>query len=179
MEMHPKKKVGLTKYVSLFLIFKEYGDSKFNWWGSRRNEKVKASFLFSILNSDGQRAAQCGGKRVREFGKYSSWGSPKMILSADLLNPAKNLVVDDTLKIHCEIKIIGDMKQKLSNGDKANCSPSSEERSKRFKDGFVNDFGKLFKQEIGTDVTILVGKTGLKAHKAVLTGSIKLSISLI
>ncbi|CAL8116558.1 unnamed protein product [Orchesella dallaii] len=112
--------------------------------------------------------------QIREFVKGTpteTWGFSTFIRSAAFIVHPETFLVHDTLKIHCEIKIIGDVKKELSNGGMAFSSPSSEERNKRFKDELASDFGKLFKEEIGTDVTILVGKTGLKAHKIVLAGA--------
>lgn len=108
---------------------------------------------------------------VCEFKKLSVWGYDKFILSTDLVSPARRLVEDDSLKIHCRVWIEGELKHKVSNGGTAKRSLPEEEKAKRRKDRLANDFGKLFKDSVLTDIAVNTAKSTFMAHKAVLAGA--------
>ncbi|ODM88717.1 Speckle-type POZ protein [Orchesella cincta] len=129
---------------------------------------VRAKFRFSIIDADGQPCFQIGGpgmKITRFSSPTQKWGYDDF---ADLLNPS-NLSVDDKVKILCKIWIYGDSNQTVMNWRGAKFNPSHEDRFRMSKDGIVNDLGKLFKESIGTDVTISGSNTNFKAHKLILS----------
>ncbi|ODM90005.1 Protein roadkill [Orchesella cincta] len=60
------------------------------------------------------------------------------------------------------------MKHKVGPGGMTHYIPSAELRNAAFRDSFARDFGKLFKNSIGADVTISTGKTKFQAHTLIL-----------
>lgn len=116
---------------------------------------------------------------VCEFKKLSVWGYDKFILSTDLVSPARRLVEDDSLKIHCRVWIEGDLKHKVCNGGAAKRSLPEDEKAKRRKDRLATDFGKIFRESILTDIAISTEKQTFMAHKAVLAGLLRFYLNFL
>lgn len=107
---------------------------------------------------------------VCEFKKLSVWGYDKFILSNDLISPARRLVEDDSLKIHCRVWIEGDLKHKICNGGAAKRSLPEDEKDRKRKDRLATDFGKLFKDSMMTDIAVTANDKVFMAHKSILAG---------
>jgi len=166
LKMCPKKKSEEQEYFSVHLILTGFGDSD-----TSPSRKIKVRFQISILDADGRPGKQAGSAtmNVCEFKKLSVWGYDKFILSTDLMSASRRLVEDDSLKIHCRVWIEGELKHKLANGGAAKRSMSEDEKSKRRKERLANDFGKIFRETVMTDIAITTTKTTFMAHKAILT----------
>ncbi|CAL8119581.1 unnamed protein product [Orchesella dallaii] len=124
---------------------------------------VKATAQFCLLNADEHtvrtfRLSGTSGFNVPlEFIKgRNMFGTGKFIMSSYIMNPSNNIVVDNVLKIQCEIHIIGETNRKVLKAGSAKCCTELE---------------KLFTDSICTDLTIVVGKSSFQAHKAVLMGN--------
>jgi len=163
--MCPKKKSEELEYFSVHLILTAFGDGD-----TSQNRKIKVRFQISILDADGRPGKQAGSAtmNVCEFKKLSVWGYDKFILSTDLVSPSRRLVEDDSLKIHCRVWIEGDLKHKVCNGGAAKKSLPEEEKVKRRKERLANEFGKLFKDSVMTDIAVTTDNSAFMAHKAVL-----------
>ncbi|CAL8111615.1 unnamed protein product [Orchesella dallaii] len=157
LSMFPKKKVENKDYIALYLSIV-----------GGVTDDVKASFQFSILNTDGRAVIQTS-KRSHIFSRpnYPYFGVRKVTSSAGLIAPEQQqqLVANDSLKILCQVWIDDGLKQKLGAPN-----ISAEETSRLWKDDLANYIEKMYKESIGTDVTVLAGTSNFKAHKAILTG---------
>ncbi|CAL8116525.1 unnamed protein product [Orchesella dallaii] len=171
MQIRPKEEVEEVEYLSLRLFLVDCGEGLH----CHSNAKVvKANYQFAILDANGQpiyKRGQAPGATatVLEFKLQPlyGWGYTKFIVSDDLTNPERKLVVDDTLTIRCQIWICGGLKEKLGNSNEdTNSNLSLRKRMAREK--VAMDIGKLLKESIGTDVTISTKIRLLKAHKAIL-----------
>ncbi|CAL8120782.1 unnamed protein product [Orchesella dallaii] len=168
--LYPKRKVEDVEYLSIFLRLNDYGDGV-----DSADRAVKATVQFYLLNADGRAVrtfkscGTSGDNTPLEFKKAGNmWGTNKFISSSDLLIPSHKIVVEDAFKIHCEITIIGALKQKVINGGTAKCSPPVEERDKKRMDRMAAELGKMFTDSIATDITVTTGKESFKAHKTIL-----------
>jgi len=167
--VYPKRKVDEVEYLSVFLRINDYGDEN-----ESTERVVKANVQLHLLNGDGRPARTfrsiATNNAPLEFKKSGNmWGTNKLIASADLVNPIVRLVVEDSLKIHCEITIIGGLKQKVVTGGAAKASPSAQEREKLSRDRLAKDLGKMFEDSVGTNVSVVAGKSTFKAHTNILS----------
>jgi len=115
---------------------------------------------------------------VCEFKKCSVWGYDKFILATDLAAPARRLVEDDTLKIHCRVWIEGDVKHKVGNGGAASNNLPEEDRTSRQKERLANEFGALRLSTQFADVALTTASKTFMAHKCVLAGNCKIDYHL-
>ncbi|ODM90164.1 Protein roadkill [Orchesella cincta] len=100
---------------------------------------VRATFQTSLLNADGRPVVETAGR----------------------------LVVNDTLSIFCKVLVLG-VKQKINKSAMPHWSPSAKQKNVSFKSSFARDFGKMFRDSIGTDVTILTSNATFQAHTFIL-----------
>ncbi|CAL8116439.1 unnamed protein product [Orchesella dallaii] len=169
-KMSQKNIIEEVEYVSLYLCLVECGKGTYS-----KEKIVKANYQFAILNADGKPTKIIGyrpgpTKPIKEF-KFmgGNWGYNKFIASADLTNPENKFVVDDTLKIQCNIWICGGLIEKVGIiKEPTNCNTSLEKKIMIARHGAIMDFGKMFKESIRTDITIATNKRIFRAHKAIL-----------
>ncbi|CAL8116413.1 unnamed protein product [Orchesella dallaii] len=190
LSVRPKKEYDSVKYFSLYLEFMEHG----SWLDGIKSAPVRAHYKMSILNADGEPEVHAcklsiyclllsispyflssdllhffivQNKAVQTFTKEkSAWGLHRVITSADLVDPRRHLVVNDTVKIFCQVWVHGETKEKVAV-HKGRLS--EEQRTIIRKKQLANDFGKLFNQSIATDCTVSVGKNSFKSHKTILS----------
>lgn len=105
---------------------------------------------------------------VCEFKKFSVWGYDKFLLSNDITSPARRLVDNDTLKIHCRIWIEGDLKHYLGIGGAASETVTEEDVKKRRFKLLSQNFGGLLQDTLFADVALSTETKTFMAHKAVL-----------
>ncbi|CAL8116511.1 unnamed protein product [Orchesella dallaii] len=162
--VNPKKEYDSVNYVSLSLELVEFG----SWLDGIKSAPVRAHFKMSILNADGAPEVHAyQNKTVHNFTKGSgSWGQQKVITSANLVDPSRRLMVNDTVKIFCQIWVHGETKEEVAiyKG-----RLSDEQRIISHKAKLANDLGKLFSQSIATDCTVSARKSSFKAHKTILS----------
>ncbi|CAL8116455.1 unnamed protein product [Orchesella dallaii] len=169
--MRPKNIVEEVQHMSLFLSLVECGKGTYS-----KEKMVKANRQFAILTANGKPTNVTGDRpgptaTIREYKLTgnSKWGFQKFITSADLINPENKFVVDDTLKIQCNIWICGELKEKVGNiKERPNGNTSVENRITMARHHVVIDIGKMFKESIRTDVTIKTNNRIFRAHKAIL-----------
>ncbi|CAL8116395.1 unnamed protein product [Orchesella dallaii] len=155
--------------ISLYLEFVQYGTPL----GTEelRGTPIKTHFQISILDCDGQPNTQVFQNREKHnftiYGPNKSWGQAKVITSADLVDPSRHLVVNDTVKIFCQLWISGKITKKVEFFQDS--GPSKEQRTQVSKNKLVNDLRNALSQSIATDVTVSTGETTFKAHKAILS----------
>ncbi|ODM86865.1 Protein roadkill [Orchesella cincta] len=143
----------------------------FVWTINNYSTQLELGAVESPVFAEVQRTTTAGGPgmEIIRFSRLNGkWGYDDFA-PADLLNASPNLAVDDKVKILCKIWIYGDSKKTVMKFRGAKFNPSHEDRFRMSKDGIVNDLGKLFKESIGTDVTISGSKTNFKAHKLILS----------
>lgn len=106
-----------------------------------------------------------------DFMKSLEWGFNKVMLSTELVSPNLRLVQNNSLKIHCRVWIIGDVKHDIckSVGLKRK-NLSEDENVKQHKEQLATDFGRIFKDSVMTDFSVITGNKTFMAHKAVLAG---------
>lgn len=108
-----------------------------------------------------------------EFKQLSTWDFEKFVPSTDFNSSARRTVENDCLKIRCRVWIEGEVTHETSNGGVAN-RLLEEERAKKRKYNLANDFGKLFRDSVMTDITVTTSGTTFMAHKAVPAGMVYL-----
>ncbi|CAL8116429.1 unnamed protein product [Orchesella dallaii] len=142
-----------------------------NWLDVWKNTPVKTHFQIAILNADGQPGVfMSQNKTSAQFTKANSeCGVRNLITSANLADSYRRLIVNDTLKIFCQVWIHGEMMEKV---DVSKGRLSDEQRSQVCNERLANDLGRMFSQSIATDVTVSTGKTSFKAHKTILFGMV-------
>jgi hypothetical protein len=116
---------------------------------------------------------------VCEFKKCSVWGYDKFILTTDLTAPARRLIDEDTLKIHCRVWIEGEVKHKTGNGGVYSTNLLQEDRLVKQKDFLSKDLGSLLRSTDFADVALTTVTKTFMAHKAVIACKIRLQDSLI
>uniref|UniRef100_A0A1A9ZZW1 BTB domain-containing protein n=1 Tax=Glossina pallidipes TaxID=7398 RepID=A0A1A9ZZW1_GLOPL len=122
---------------------------------------VKAKFKFSIVNAKGEEEnVRTSTKVCRFHAQQRFWGYNDFISTDILLKKIKRLLPNDELTIVCEI-------------EEVNIVNISDEtirtRSKMIEDKLSKDIGNLFVNENCSDVTLVVGRHELKAHKSILS----------
>lgn len=106
-----------------------------------------------------------------DYMKSSEWGFHKIMLFSELVSPNLRLVQSNTLKIHCRVWIIGDIKHNICKSvDLKRKNLSEDGNVTRHKEQLANDFGRIFKDSVMTDFSIITGNKTFMAHKAVLAG---------
>ncbi|ODM90497.1 Mitochondrial ribonuclease P protein 1 [Orchesella cincta] len=171
MYTHPKFNSNGVEYMTLYLKLVEWGDASF-WFPSRNNftRKIKARFEFSILDKNDRPSMKLTGS-VNDYYKSSAWGKDKFIPSSELVSPTRQLVYNNTLKIHCKVSIIGELKHVVKPTSSqlfVSKSPEDEKRSKERNVRRANDFGTLLKNPIFTDCTVLTESKRFEVHKNIL-----------
>ncbi|ODM90499.1 Speckle-type POZ protein [Orchesella cincta] len=164
--LYPKTNLEGVNYLGMYLHLVEFGDTWFRSFGTR---KISVRFKFSVLDENGC-ASRPWNVPLVEFSKSSTtWGQYKYIRCSDLLSPTQPLVVDNCLKLLCEVWIL-DMKHSVQKCNPPTF-PTEEERDKARKLKLASNGRKMFKDSILTDIVITVGETTFKAHKAILSAN--------
>ncbi|OXA43363.1 Speckle-type POZ protein B [Folsomia candida] len=138
-------------------------------------EYFAVRFQISLLDSDGRPGKQAGSgtMNVCEFKRCSVWGYDKFILTSDLLAPARRLIDEDTLKIHCRVWIEGEVKHKTGNGGAYSPNLIEEDRVVRQKDLLSKELSVLLQTTEFADVALTTKTRTFMAHKAVLAARSK------
>uniref|UniRef100_A0A0N5BI43 BTB domain-containing protein n=1 Tax=Strongyloides papillosus TaxID=174720 RepID=A0A0N5BI43_STREA len=119
----------------------------------------------SILNDIGEVKNVRNSKGVNEFnvnGENDGWGFLKFVKKDFLLNRSNGLLLNDQLKIFCQVEII-DLESENHHNTETSVNiiiPQSK---------LSLDYGDMFESPSFADCTIKVGDTEIKVHKAVLT----------
>ncbi|CAL8116487.1 unnamed protein product [Orchesella dallaii] len=131
---------------------------------------ITAHFQVSILNAEGHpgipeefRPKQDHAFTKDDFVSQNISVFPSPLEQAD--RSILRFIVNDTLKILCQVWIPGEMKEKVTT---CQWKPSDEQKPNP-KDRLAIDLGKMFSKSIATDVTVSTGVTSFKAHKAILS----------
>ncbi|ODM87775.1 Protein roadkill [Orchesella cincta] len=152
-----RRKLDVIEFYSFYLSLADYGDFEGD------PGPVRANYQVSILDAGGQPVKKSAeDKSTAEF-KSSGTLSDLLVLTSQFKELAGQLA-ENTLKIQCKLAIFSEMKHKVSPGGMTHYTPSAELRNASFRDNFARDFGKLFRDSIGADVTISTGNTKFQAH---------------
>ncbi|XP_058806212.1 protein roadkill-like [Phymastichus coffea] len=120
---------------------------------------VISDVIFSVLNDEN---CKRWGWRMKEKTfdnqKFISWGNSKFVQRHLILDQNNRVLVNDTLKILCEVILNPRHNQLNGNHLEGN---SFDYRLEQF-----NDFEKLLETGNGSDVTFRVDGIEIKAHKA-------------
>uniref|UniRef100_A0A0N5C025 BTB domain-containing protein n=1 Tax=Strongyloides papillosus TaxID=174720 RepID=A0A0N5C025_STREA len=137
------------EYVSVFLTL-------------LKPDKAKAKFRFSILNDKEEEKKVFNGGDTDTYLKNSGWGKYKFVRKDFLLNESNNLLINNKLRILCEIQVINNCESK--NNDNSEISMNIAIPQSKLSLDYCN----MFDSPLFTDCIIKVENTEFKVHKAVL-----------
>lgn len=184
--MYPKYKFGTKDYLSVYLILIDFGDG-------HSDGAIKARFEISLLMTNGLPGKQIGERfstvclrrrcidrcslpsfsgettKTLQFSKGSDFGG-KLILASDLMTSSEQLVENNSIKVHCRIWIDGELKHKICPGGAGNGWLTVAEKKKKSKERLAQDFGRIFRESVMTDISIATSDECFLAHKVVLSG---------
>uniref|UniRef100_A0A0K0FFU7 Speckle-type POZ protein-like (inferred by orthology to a human protein) n=1 Tax=Strongyloides venezuelensis TaxID=75913 RepID=A0A0K0FFU7_STRVS len=137
-----------NEYVSVFLTL-------------LNPDKAKAKFRLSILNDKEEKKKVFNGGDTDSYLKNSGWGKSKFVRKDFLLNESNDLLINNKLKILCEIQVIN---CESKNNDNSELSTNITIPQSKL----LLDYRNMLNLPLFTDCIIKVEDTEIKVHKAVL-----------
>lgn len=138
-------------YVSLYLLLVHCNRSE-----------VRAKFRFSIINGDRREDKPMLSSRAFRFVQGKDWGFKKYIRRDVLFTQGNNLVLNDRLTVLCEVNIVGQTSNQVTQLSQ---SPILLPESQ-----FSKVMGELYETSRNADFVIQCEDKEFKVHKAILAG---------
>lgn len=108
-------------------------------------------------------------KRIA-FTKTVEWRYRKAVPTAILYSPSRRLLENNSLRIQCQTRLIGNKQERVYSGGAAVRSLAEEEKAVKKNHALALDMGKALKNSVFTDIEIQAVDGVFEAHRAVLAG---------